>query len=124
MVTTTVRMLDGVHRNTSDAGPLVLLGVELVVRVVGLEKRLVNSLAAGNDTDHGSAAALDGLADTRGKSDTSLLSVLGVADDDGGGAGGAGEDATVTELGLNVGDDGALRQRVDGEDVTDGQRSY
>ena len=124
MVTTTVGMLDGVHGDTSDAGPVPLLRVSLEVRVVRLQQRLVDSLAAGDDADHGSAAALDGLADTGGKSDASLLSVLGVADDDGGDAGGASENTAVTELSLDVRDNGALGHRVNGEDVADRQRSY
>jgi len=44
-----------------------------------------------------------------------------VTDDDGGGAGGTGETATVTELGLNVGDNGTLGHHIDGEDVADTQ---
>jgi len=124
MVTTTVRMLDGVHRNTSDARPVALLGVGSVVGLVGLEHRLVGSGATSANTDHGSAATKDRFADTGGESDSSLLAVLGVADDDGRGAGGTGEAATVTELGLDVGDNGALRHHINGEDVADGQRGF
>ena len=64
MVTTTVRMLDGVHSNTSDSGPVSLLGVRSVVGGVGTEHWLVGPLTTGDDTDHGSAASKDGLADT------------------------------------------------------------
>ena len=42
----------------------------------------------------------------------------------GGGAGGTGEAATVTELGLDVGDNGALWHHINGEDVADGERGY
>ena len=44
-----------------------------------------------------------------------------MTDDDGGSAGGAGEGAAISELGLNVGNDGALGHGVDGEDVADGE---
>ncbi len=124
MVTTTVRMLDGVHGNTSDSGPVSLLGVGSVVGAVGTEHGLVSTLTAGDNTDHSSAATDDGLADARGESDTGLLAILGVADDDSGGAGGTGEASTVTEFGLNVGDDGTLGHGVNGKDVADRQGSY
>jgi len=124
MVTTTVGMLDGVHGDTSDSGPVSLLGVRAVVAGVGAEHRLVSSLAASANANHGSAASEDGLADTGGESDTRLLAILGVADHDSGGAGGTGKGATVTELSLNVGDNGALRHLVDGENVADSERSF
>lgn len=124
MVTTTVRMFDGVHRNTSDSGPVSLLGVSSVVGAVGAEHGLVGTLTAGNNADHGSAATNDRLTDARWESDTGLLAVLGVTDDDGGGAGGASEATTVTELGLDVGDDGTLGHGVNGKDVADRQGSY
>lgn len=47
-----------------------------------------------------------------------------MADDDRGAAGGAGERASVTGLGLAVGDDGAFGQGVDGQDIADRERSY
>jgi len=124
MVTTTVRMLDGVHGNTSDTGPVALLGVGSVVGLVSLEHGLVGSGATSADTNHSSAATEDGLADAGWESDSGLLAVLGVTDDDGGGARGTGEAATVTELGLDVGDNGTLRHHINGEDVADGQRGF
>lgn len=124
MVTTTVRMLDGVHGNTSNSGPVALLGVGLVVGGVGSEEGLVSSLATGDDADHSSAATNNGLSHTRGKSDSGLLAILGVADHDGGDTRGAGKDATVTELGLNIGDDGAFGHGVDGEDVANSEGGY
>lgn len=124
MVTTTVRMLDGVHSNTSNSGPVTLLGVSLVVGGVGSEEGLVSSLSTGDDTDHSSAASLDGLPDSGGESDSGLLAVLGVTDDDGGDTGGAGEDTTVSPLGLNIGHDGTLGHGVDGENVANSKGGY
>ena len=63
MVTTTVRMLDGVHGDTSNSGPVSLLGVRSVVGGVSAEHWLVSSLATSDDTNHGSAASKDGLTD-------------------------------------------------------------
>jgi len=122
MVTTTMRMLDGVHSNTSHAGPVLLLGLGLVVGSVSLKKGLVSSLTAGDDTNHSSAETLDGLSDTGRKSQSGLLAIFGVADDDTGSAGSASNAATVTNLSLNVGDDGAFGHSVDGEDVANGER--
>jgi hypothetical protein len=118
MVTTTMRMLDGVHRNTSNSGPLELLGVVLEVSIVSFQEGLVGSLATSDDADHASAGALDGSADARWKSDTGLLAILRVADDDGGAAGRAGKSATVSLLALEVGDDGTLGHLADGKDIT------
>ena len=124
MVTTTVRMLDGVHGDTSDAWPVALLGVGAVVGAVGTEHGLVSTLSTSDDANHSSAAAHHGLTHTRGHSDTGLSAVLGVADDDSGGAGGTGENTTVTELGLNIGDDGTLGHGINGEDVADVEGGY
>ena len=102
MVTTTMGMLDGVHSNTSNSGPVSLLGVTLVVGAVGSEEGLVSSLTTSDDTNHSSATSEDGFTDTGWESDSSLLAIFGVTDHDSGGTGGTGESATVTELGLNV----------------------
>jgi len=102
LVTTTVGMVDGVHSNTTDAGVVVLLGVTLPPGGTSLEERLVGTLATGDDTDHSTAGALNGLADTGGETDTGLGEIFGVTDDDSGGAGGTGEGSAVTVLGLNI----------------------
>ena len=86
MVTTTMGMLDGVHGDTSDSGPVSLLGVRAVVAGVGAEHRLVSSLTTGANTNHGSAASKDGLANARWESDAGLLAVFGVTDDNSGSA--------------------------------------
>ena len=124
MVTTTMRMLDGVHSNTSNSGPVSLLGVSLVVGVVSLQERLIVSLSASANANHTSAGALDGLSDTRGKSDTGLFAILGVTDDNAGVAGGTGKTAAVTELGLDVGHDGTLGHSVKREDIADSEGGY
>ena len=62
MVTTTMRMLDWVHCDTSDSWPVLSLSSGLEPRVGGLEEWLVGSLTASDDSDHSSAGALDGLS--------------------------------------------------------------
>lgn len=124
VVTTTVRMLDRVHGDTSDARPVVSLRLGLVPAVDSLEERLVLPLATGANADHGSADALDGLPLAGRELDSRGLAVVGVTDDDGGGAGSSGEGAAVTLLGLDVSDDGTLRHLVDGENVANGEGSF
>jgi len=46
-----------------------------------------------------------------------------VTDDDGGAAGGSGEGASVTSLGLAVRDDGTFGEAIDGQDIADGESS-
>jgi len=102
VVTTTMRVIDGVHRNTSHSGPLLLLCAVLEVRVVGLQDGLVGSLAASDDADHASAGALNGSSHTRWQPDASLLSVFGVTNDDGRAARCASEGSAVALLALKV----------------------
>ena len=124
MVTTTVRMLDRVHGNTSNSWPIPLLSMGFVVRIICLEKRLVSSLSASDDTNHGSAVAEDGLSHTRWHSDTGLLSVLSVSDDDGAGSRCTGETAAVSHLCFDIGDDGSFRHGINWENVADCEGSY
>ena len=85
LVTTTMGMVDGVHSNTSNLGPSVSLGLVLPVSSTSLEEGLIGSLSTGDDTNHTSAGAEDSLSDSGGESNSGLLTILGVTDDDGGG---------------------------------------
>jgi hypothetical protein len=67
LVTTTMRMLDGVHSNTSNSGPgSSSLCLPSVVGVSGFANRLVSSATASNDSNHSSAVAWDGSSSARG----------------------------------------------------------
>merc|ERR1719198_230976 len=123
MVTTTVRMLDGIHRGSTDLRPGVALDLELVVVVTGLEDRLLETTSSSDDTDHGTSVGGDGLTSTGWKTDTGLLAIFGVTHDDAGGTGGAGDVATVAFLTLEGGDDGTFRHLADRKDVSDLQLS-
>ena len=123
MVTTTVRMLDGVHRGTADLGPGVALDLVLVEVVTGLEDGFVEATATSGDTDHGTVGGADGLTGTGRKTDTGLLAIFGVTDDDAGSTGGLGDVGAITGLGLQVADDGTFGHLSDGNDVTDGELS-
>jgi len=102
MVTTTMRMLNWVHGNTSNSWPVVSLTSSLVPGVGGLEEWLIGSLTTGANSDHGSAGRHDGLSGTRWKSDSGFSTILSVTDDDGGSAGCSGEGASVSLLSFDV----------------------
>ena len=81
MVTTTVGMLNWVHGNTSHSWPVVSLSLCLEPGSVGLEQGLLSSLSSSDETNHGSATTDDGFSGAGWELDSSLLSVLGVTDD-------------------------------------------
>jgi len=86
LVTTTMRMVDGVHSDTTNAGVVVLLGVASPPGSTSLKEGLVGTLTAGDNTDHSAASTHDGLTDTGGETDTGLTTIFGVTDDNGRGA--------------------------------------
>ena len=100
---------------------LVALGLELVVRPAGLEQGLVDTATTRNNTDGSTAAAGDGLLRAGRKTNASLVLIGGVADDGGVVAGCPRERTAVTDLLLNVADDGTLGALSDGKDVADGE---
>merc|ERR1719240_91211 len=118
MVTTTVGMLNWVHGDTSHSWPVVPLSLCLVPGSVGLEEGLVGSLTSSDQADHGSAATNDGLSGAGWESDSGLLSIVGVADDDSRGAGGSGERSSITELGLTVGHDRSFWQVINWDNIS------
>jgi len=121
MVTTTVRMVDGVHGNTTSLGPAVALDGELMLSTRSLQERLVRSATTSNNTDHASGAAADNLLGTRWELDTGLA-LIGVVSNDGDVvARSAGESSPVTDLLLDVGNNGTLGDGSQRQDVADRQ---
>ena len=82
MVTTTMRMLDWVHCDTSNSWPVLSLSSGLEPGVGSLEEWLVGSLTTSDDSDHGSAISTDCLSGTRRKSDSGFSTIIGVTNDD------------------------------------------
>jgi len=123
MVTTTMRMINRVHSNTTSAGPVVTLGLELVECTTGLEEGLVDPSTTGNDANGSTGTARDGLLGTRRKTNAGLVVIGRVSNDGGVVAGSAGKSTTVADLLLNVADDGTFRALAHGEDVSDGESS-
>lgn len=118
-----MRVINGVHGNTTSLGPAVALDSELVLGTRGLQEGLVGSATTSDDTDHTTGGAGDDLLGARGELDAGLALVGVVADDGDVVAGGTAQSATVTDLLLDVGDDGTLGHGAQGQDVTDGQSS-
>lgn len=123
MVTTSVRMLDWVHGDTSNDRPHLSLRLLSVVLSAGLEDWLFVSASTGDDADHGSGFTADGLLDTGWQFESGLGAVLAVADDRGEGARGPGELALVSCVQLNVADRGTFRDLVDRQHVADAHLS-
>lgn len=55
MVTSSVRVINGIHSNTSDAWPLVTLGPVFEEGTTSLQERLLNTTSSSNDSNHGTA---------------------------------------------------------------------
>jgi len=121
MVTTSVRMVDGIHGNTTSLGPRVALDGILMLGPRCLEERLVWSSTTCNNADHAAHAALQHLLRTGGELDTGLAFVWVVADDSDVVAAGASKSTTVSNLLLNVGYDGTFRDGSEREDVANSQ---
>eukprot|EP01084_Bolivina_argentea_P014421 26940_1 len=121
MVTTTVRMLDGVTGNTTNLGPAVALAAEAEEGVSGLEDGLLNATTTGDDADHGAAGGGDALLLAGRELQAGAAGLEVVGDDDAVVTGRAGEGSAVSVLGLNVADDATLGDVAEGEDVADGK---
>ena len=122
MVTTTVRVIDWVHGNTSGLRPRVSLDLVLVECSTGLQQRLVDSTTAGDDTNDTSGVGRNDLLGTRWQLDSGLVLVWVVSDDDDVVTGGSAQSTSVTDLLFDVGDDGTFWQGAQWQDVTDVKR--
>jgi len=123
MVTTSVRMLNGVHGNTSNSRPAVSLNLVLVVLVTCLHDWLVNSASSRDHTNHGTARTVQSLSGTGWKSDSGLLAIIGVTDNDSTAAGSLSQGTSVTNLTLEIANNRTLRDLVDWQNVADSQLS-
>merc|ERR1719427_593887 len=122
MVTTTVRMLDRVHGHTTNLGPRVPLSLVLEVGSAGLQQRLVDSSSTGDDADHRAVAGRNRLLRSRRQLHFRPSHIRVVGDDGGVVAGSSGQFAAISQLLLQLADDGSLRHGADGHHVADGQR--
>lgn len=123
MVTTTMGMLNGIHRHTTHLRPAVALHLIFVVRTSSLQDRLVDSSSAGNDSDHRAIGRRQNFLGARWELDASPLCVWVVGDDGGVVAGCAGKLSAIAGLLLNVADDGSFGHQTERQNVADGQLS-
>ena len=123
MVTTSVGMCSWNHRNSGDDGPHLFLGAEHVMHATGLEDGLLGSAASSDDADGGAGIGIDGLSNSRGKSDSGAGSVFRLRDHGGEGAGSAGVLSLIASVLLDVADEGTFGDFLDGENVSDGEGS-
>jgi len=123
VVTTTVRMVNGVHVHGLDLRPAGSSDFVFVIRDTGFQDGLFGSAATSDDSDHGTRFTLHGLSSARGKSDSRLGSIFGVTDDGAVGSGGSGQVASVSQVGFDVAYQGTFGDLVHGEDITDGESS-
>lgn len=85
------------------------------------QEGLVCPATTSDNADHATGGAADDLLGARRELDAGLALIGVVADNGDVVAGGAAESTTVTDLLLDVGDDGTLGDGAQGEDVADGQ---
>jgi len=121
VVTTTVRVIDGVHGNTTSLGPRVALNGELVLGARRLEEGLVGSATTSDNANHATDGALDDLLGTRWKLDAGLALIWVVADNSNVVTGCAAERASVSHLLLDIAHNGTLWDGAEREDVANGE---
>merc|ERR1712146_641742 len=76
MVTSSVRMFNGVHSHTTNLGPAVSFRFVFVVGISGLEKRFVAATSSSDYTNHCSASRGDCFLGSRWKTDLCPCSLL------------------------------------------------
>jgi len=81
VVTSSVRMVNRVHADTTNFGPLVTLGLVFEVGAASLEDGLVDTTASRHDSDHGAGLRGNDLLGAGGELEASLEVVVRVADD-------------------------------------------
>lgn len=117
VVTTTVRVIDGVHSNTTSTGPRVPLDLELVMSTTSLEQRFVDTSTTSYDTDSSTRSGRNGLLGTGRKTNTGSLTVGIVTNDGSVVTRGTSKGTTVTRLLLDVANDGTFGKGGEGKNV-------
>jgi len=121
VITSTVGMLYGILRNTTNLWPAVTLHGILVVRTSGLQQGLVSTSTSGNNSDLRTYAGRDSLLSSRRKSKLCGSLLVVVSYNDCVRTGAPGESTTVTTLGFHVANNSSLGDRGQGQDVTAGK---
>jgi len=123
LVTTTVGVINRVHGNTTDVGPLVSLSLVLVERTASLEDGLISSATARYEADGSSVGVLQGHLGSRGHAHSGDTLVLILSHNHGIVTRRLRELSAVARLGLHVADHSSLGDRSKRKDVADGEGS-
>jgi len=119
MVTTTVRMFNRVHGNTSDMRPAVSLNSVFVVSSTSFQHGFVLSSTASDDTDHSSVGGFVEFFGARGEFDSSFAGVWVVGDDSNVSTRSFSNLTSVTAFFLQRASDNTFRHRTNRQTVTD-----
>lgn len=118
VVTTAVRVIDGVHGHSADHRPrLAARRLRLVVGDAGLQQRLLGATAASDNADHGTSRGRNDELAARRQPDAGLAGLAVVRDDLREDAGGAGEVAAAASILLDIADVRTLGDLTDRQDV-------
>lgn len=123
MVTTTMRMVNGVHSNTSYLRESFSESLELVEQHTGLHDRLFISASSGDDPNGGSAGSWDGFSRSRGQSDSRPCSVFWVTDDRRVGSRASRVRTFISNSRFDITNGCSFRNSIDWENIADGHGS-
>jgi len=121
VISSSVRVLDGVHCRASDPWPAIALHLVLVEVPASLEDWLVHAPSSCADTDDGPVLRWHGLTRTRWQADARLLAIIRVPHDHARTASGTSQPASIGSLLLAHGNNGALRHLAERHHVADGK---
>jgi len=123
MITTTVRMFDGIHGNTTHCGPAISLRLILVISATGLQDGLVDTTTTRDNSNHSAIGRWNNLLGAGWKLDAGLLGVGIVSDNGSVVTGSTGKSATIARLLFQVADNGTFGHAADGKNIADLQSS-
>jgi hypothetical protein len=103
---------------------LVALCLELVIRSSSFQQWLVDSSTTSDNPNRSSSIARDRLLRTTRQSDTSLVLLGGMSDDGSIVPRRPSECSTITDLLLDIADDGSFGHIGEREDISDGESGF
>ena len=124
LVTTSVRMLNWIHSNTSNNRPNFSLSLVLVELISCLQDWLFDNASRSNNSNHRSAFSINGLSGTRWELYSGLGAIFRVTDDSGTHPTGSGVASSVSRVQFDIANGSTLWNLVDWKDVSNSKMSY
>ncbi len=118
VVTTSVRMVDGVHSDTTYSWESLSESLELVEKGSGLHDWLLVSSSTSNDSNGSSAETGNGFSGSWWKSDSGSAAIIWMSNNGCVSSWASGVSSLVSNGGLNVADGCTFWDSVDWKDVT------